>query len=465
MSARPISDPALASPSRSLKTQLAAFLIAYAFGLLLLLPRLSYWFDEVTDLMSIRDMSWSRLMAEIPRNPGGVPLSYLVRALSMHLLGPSVFGFRLPSALFSIASCAGIFILARHLKLRYPMLAVILFAAIPLQLRYAVESRPYSQALSLSVWMTVGFLALVKKPSGARALLYIAVIVAGLYSQPFTVFVPVAHCAWLLGKRFAHPELSRATLLACASLTISALLFLPWQLQIMRGWHNPGTPTQHYELGFQLVPLILHEITGAGYFGTVFLALLAIAGWAAPPRRRPGRLFWALYVFLPILLAIGADLKFHYFFATRQLITVLAPASILSAMGVEYLLRQRRMWGRAALAAILITFVAGDIHWFRKPREDWQAASTALLQAANRGSCLVFTSDISSVLLNFFSPGLNDHACPADAGQWPASVAVAIDPYGPDGSRSARKLMAQSGYRKQSMSNPQGPMVEIYRVQ
>ena len=461
-----MSSSPLARSTRLTQTaQLAAFLAAYAVTLLVLLPQLSYWFDEVTDLMSIRDVTGARLMGEIAHNPGGVPLSYLFRAFSIHLFGPSPFGFRLPSALFSLAACTGIFVLARQLGLRYPVLAALLFAAIPLQLRYAVESRPYSQALSISIWMTVVFLALVKQSTIATASLYFVLVVVGLYSQPFTVFVPVAHFAWLLWKRWSQPQLHQTLLLAGCALALAALAFLPWQLQITRSLHQTGASSQHYELGIRVIPLIVHEVTGAGYWGTLLLALLAGVGWAALPRPWAARSFWALYVVVPILLAIAVDLKFHYFFATRQLITILAPLAVLGAMGGEYLL-ERRLWlGRIAFATLLITFIAGDIHWFRKPRENWEAASAILQQAASHGSCVIFASDISAALLHFFAPHLSEYACSADPAQWPPRVALAIDPYGPDASRDARRRMIQSGYRRISTSNLQGPVIEFYQPQ
>jgi hypothetical protein len=145
------------------------FLLLYATGLLWLLPRLSLWLDEILDLKAVRDLDFGGLMAYIAANGGGVPLGYLAQVCTVRSLGYSTFSGRLPSALFSLVACAGIFVMGRQLKLARPILATVIFCLCPLQLRYALEARPYSQALALSVWATVAFISLVEEPRFARA--------------------------------------------------------------------------------------------------------------------------------------------------------------------------------------------------------------------------------------------------------------------------------------------------------
>lgn len=171
---------------------------AYAACLILLLPRLPLSLDEILDLIALRSHGWGELMVNIGRNAGGTPLSYLARLPLVHWFGESRTAARFLSAFFSVAACCGVFLLARRLGLRWPILAALVFATFPLQFRYALEARAYSQALCLSVWCTVLFvLWMDRKRSIALALLYGLSIVAGLYTQPYTVFVPVAHFLWL----------------------------------------------------------------------------------------------------------------------------------------------------------------------------------------------------------------------------------------------------------------------------
>lgn len=180
------------------RTRFLAFLLFYGACLLGLLPRLSFWLDEIIDLIGVRDYDFISLMAYVPRSSGGVPLGYIVQLVSVDLLGFSVFSARLPSVIFSLTACVGVALLAKRIPLKWPILAVILFAVFPLQLRYALEARPYAQALCLSVWATVTFFEIVERRSFRFIALYSLLIIAGLYTQPFTVFVPLAHLTWVL---------------------------------------------------------------------------------------------------------------------------------------------------------------------------------------------------------------------------------------------------------------------------
>src|SRR6478752_2103425 len=136
------------------------FLGLYAITLILLIPGKPLWVDEIIDLGGVRNASdVSGVLAFVPRNAGGVPLGYLVDFWMIRLFGYSVFVVRLPSVLFTVAACAAVYVLARQTRLRMPLLAVILYAVSPLNVRYALEARPYAQAACWSVFSTVVFLS------------------------------------------------------------------------------------------------------------------------------------------------------------------------------------------------------------------------------------------------------------------------------------------------------------------
>ena len=126
------------------------------------------------------------------------PLGYIPQFAAVHLFGFSASSARLPSAVWSLAACAGVFLLARRMDLQQPLIAVAIFALFPLQLRYALEVRPYELALALGIWATVAFLAwlLPQAESAPRAALYALAMAAALYTFPFTLFVAIAHLAW-----------------------------------------------------------------------------------------------------------------------------------------------------------------------------------------------------------------------------------------------------------------------------
>ena len=421
------------------------FLAVYACVLAGLLPVLSLWLDEIMDLMVVRSAGMRELLAGVAVNSGNAPLNYIIQFWTVHVLGYSPFAGRLPEAIFSLASCAGIYVLARRLGLRWPLLAVAVFALFPLQFRYALEARPYSMALALSIWSTVAFFRLLDQPrSLPRAALYTLSVAAGIYVLPFTLFVAVAHLAW------ARREMLLRVGLAIA---IAGLAFVPWYLHAVGNWRADPVVARAYEtVTWRVVPMILHELTGSGYVGTALVIVGVIAGFALG---FANRWFWLLYLLVPAITALIADAAFGYFPAIRQIIFVLAPLALLFAVGVEGLFTR---WPKAALilaAALLIAGVIGNVNFFRRPREDWRAAAAILASEP----CVMYSPPGSGPYYSFFIPELAGRDC-ADAAP---RVALVISPYALNNAFANRqRQLTDAGYAKRAEFNPATPRVEIY---
>ncbi len=88
--------------------------------------------DEIIDLNGVRNADLRGVLAFVPGNAGGVPLGYLVDFWMIRAFGYSEFIVRLPSVLFTVLTCAGVYILARQTRFRMPLMAVILYAVSPL---------------------------------------------------------------------------------------------------------------------------------------------------------------------------------------------------------------------------------------------------------------------------------------------------------------------------------------------
>jgi len=427
------------------RTGLFLFLAVYACVLAGLLPVLSLWLDEIMDLMVVRRAGMRELLAGVAVNSGNAPLNYIIQFWAVRAFGYSVFVGRLPEAIFSLASCAGIYELARRLRLRWPLLAVAVFALFPLQFRYALEARPYSLALALSIWSTVAFFRLLDQPhSLPRAALYTLSVAAGIYVLPFTLFVAVAHLAWLRREMLLPVGLAIA---------IAGLAFVPWYLYAVGNWRaDPVVAGAHETVTWRVVPMILHEVTGAGYVG----AALAIAGVvAALAFGFSGRWFWLSYLLVPVITALIADALFGYFPAIRQIIFVLAPLALLFAVGVEALFARWRIVGLALAAALLITGVAANFNFFRRPREDWRAAAAVLASEP----CVMYSPPESGPFYSFFIPELAHRNCAERAPR----RALAISPYALDNDFADREhQLTDAGYVKRAEFNPATPRVEIY---
>jgi hypothetical protein len=429
------------------------FLAFYSICLVLLLPRLSLWLDEILDMIGVRFSDLPRLIEYVPTNSGGVPLGYLTQAASVHALGYSAFSGRLPSAIFSVLGALGILLIAKRFALRWPLLALAVFCFFPLQFRYALEARPYSQALAIAIWMTLAFLWLREGPNWRRSLLYCACIAAGLYTQPFSVFAAVAHFLWVILSP-ADETKRKLSLATGGALSLAALAFLPWYSYARQFWRE-SIQTSHFHstLNVKTPLLILHELIGAGYPGSILLLLGVCVGLTMKFRSRPDRLFWILMLLCPVFFALLADQVFGYFVAIRQMIFLLAPLAILFAAGVEILTDR---WPRLAalftcvLAAILIY---GNIHLFTMPREDWATAANLLADRTRQGQCVIFLPPDSARLYDFFNPQASSLVCPSDLAT-ARTIIAAMSPYGSIAAQKELELhLFRMGFRRQVLLN------------
>ena len=450
--------------SSKFRIELLGFSIAYTATLLWVLPKLSLWLDEIRDLIGVRSDGLGGVLEYAARKTAaGVPLGYAAQYLSVRLLGLSTFTGRLSSALFSVAACLGLAVLSRRLRITHPLVPLLIFASFPLQLRYALEARPYAQALCLSIWCTIAFLSLVKRPAISRAALYALSIAAGLYTQPYSLFVPFAHVCWIVlaGK---VGERRRVLALACAAIAVAAMAFVPWVAYASEHWQTTAVSEgDRFVFSWKSPLMILKELVGAGYYGTALTLIAATVGLGSSKLDRDEKLFWILYLAAPVACAIVADALFGYFLAIRQMIFVLAPLALLCSLRIDGL---RTAGGRVPavlIASILAVNVVADVQFFRRSREDWQPASNRLSAEVARGACVMFVPDHTATIYAYFQPGLEGRACRAsDMHASATRVAMGVSRYGSaqDHADAARRLTSEGFVKVDEEAGE--PRVEIY---
>jgi hypothetical protein len=392
-------------------------------GLMLLAPFLSLWLDEVLTLTAAVEPTLSALLENLRLQQGATPLAFLVPRWSIQLLGNSLLSARLPSILASAASMPALYLIARRIGLVRPWLAILLFAAWPLHLRYALEVRPYALALCLTLWLTHALLE-----EWHPAIYTLLTLAIGL-THPYALVIPAAHALW---SRTRGPVIA-------IGVTVAALV--PWYAHFGPGWReqvqltvwNPGAIT-----------VFLREITGSGYVGAALLfALLALGIQKAPPPRQ----LWILTIALPIIAVPLANIAFDYFFAVRQLIYILPALVILMAAA--------RGWIAYTLsAAFLVAACYSNTMWLLHPREDWQAAAAVVSEQVSQGACVRFVSD-SAKLFAYFRPELRDVHCTG------SRVVLASSTYEPTHAATAAALERQ-GYSRQSTRTFNGPIIEVW---
>jgi hypothetical protein len=428
------------------------FLGLYAVTLILLIPGKPLWVDEIIDLGGVRNVSdVSGVLAFVPRNAGGVPLGYLVDFWMIRIFGYSVFIVRLPSVVFTVLTCAGVYILARQTRLRMPLLAVILYAVSPLNMRYALEARPYAQAACWSVFSTVVFLSLIRRPTSGKAAGYSALVAAGLFTQPYSIFVAVAHLVWLLFTRSVQ-ERSRTILLAGTAVALASLAFLPWYFKAHAAWQGAVSSGARFVVTGKDLLVIPHELMGTGFIGAALtgIAIVMALGWSS--WYKDEKIFWAHYLAIPLLLVPAADACFGYFLAARQMIFVLVPISMLLIACAEV------RWAWLLPAALCIAMVYEDVRWMRRPGEGWQAAAAQLKGA----DCSIFVPSGTRTLYLFFEPQLRE--CDENTLTTTGSVTLA---WSPDQPRSlpaeTRKKLDLAGFHKVADLRTTDPRIELYR--
>lgn len=443
---------------------LALVIGTYSIIVLFFLDRLSLWLDEIIDLTGTKNYDFFALMEYVPKNSGGVPLGYLAQFFSIKLLGFSIFAARIPSALFSILGCVGLAILARRVRLNRPFVCVALFAMLPLQFRYAMEGRPYAHALCIGIWLTVCFFNLTEKPTWTRAFIYGLLILAGLYTQPFTLFVTVGHFLWTLF--YAPSNVKKRLLFLVGAVALLALvLFIPWFFYARSKWVVAASAFT-FTLNPKVPLIIFRELVGAGYIGSV--AVLALGGLALRTSRlnHSQKAFWVIAVCCPILCALLVDLVMGYFLAIRQMIFVLPALAVLASFGLEELFLQRRRLAILSAVAVFGIMLYSDVRWFWKPRDDWQQAASLLSARVSQGACVISIPDDAVHLTAFFRPELVDHQCTAQNLHQDQIISVLVSPFASSTQiNESETYLYRLGFTKSRVLNSQQPRVEEFSRQ
>jgi len=392
--------------------------VLFALAAAVLLSVLPFWLDEVLQLIGTSPPAGiAEVVRYVPQNPGGVPLGYLLQHGWLELVGVSRLTARAPAFVFGVASVWLVGLLARRLGLRSPWMAAALFAVLPIVLRYTTEARPYSQAIFLSLASLFTGFQLMDRPGFWSAACHVLAITAAIYTQPFTLFVPLAQLLWQfwLGSR-------RSSWVTAAAVGAALILFLPWMAYARGGWSQTITASQFQFVFTPKTPLmLLRELTGAGYIGTVCLIAAAILSRNSTTMDREAKLLLVMISGLCFVGGLVADAAFGYFIAIRQFLWALPPLALLAAEGLASSTRLTRV---SLLAFLLGASAAASYRYFSNPREDWEAAAQAIEARLGPGQCLQVITPDQAIYYEFFRPGLAARRCSNSP-----RMVVAVTPY------------------------------------
>ncbi len=277
------------------------------------------------------------------------------------------------------------FLPRQRVRCRNRFAAVAIFALLPLQFRYCLEARPYSEALFFSSLATLLFVRLVRREGDLRsAIAYSAAVAVGLYMQPFLIFTEIGHVVWLATLTRSRP-IRRSLSLALCSLLIAGLLFLPWYVAARPHWE-----AIHTRLTPSIAADILHNLVGGGFLCSGIVIAAALVALTATERRdREWIMLLGAAISCGIAGPVLADVTQGYFFASRQLVFVLPALTVLTVLGFESL-RLRRPIVASILGLLLVAgSLVADVRYIVWPSEDWGLAASHMVLQTDEGGCVV----------------------------------------------------------------------------
>jgi mannosyltransferase len=378
---------------------------AYAALVFAVLGIAPLWLDELQQLVLGRE-SVAALLRWVEMNPGASPLPYLLQRAVVDLFGTSPFVVRIPAALCSIAGAAVFAALCGRFGIRSPVWATALFLALPLQFRYALEARGYSQGLLCALASLLLLLRARERGTVGAAAFYGASVALGLYSQPLTILPVFGGLLWTIGERDVSSQTKRLVFGAAA---IGVLSFVPWYLLQRQTQEAFASMALYFFSWRQVTPLVLlHELSGGGYVCSAALLFGAAVGLANLRNRRLLACVALAALAGPILI----DALVNYFFAARQLLFAAPALALCAAFGIERLREGRWRWaGYAVLLAFFAAAAVSDYRLATVPKDGFGAQASVLAAHLPADACVAVAPPNQVVYYLFLRPELERRIC------------------------------------------------------
>lgn len=398
----------------------------------------SLWLDEGATVALAR-ASWRHFAWVWWHGEANLQSIYFLLMRAWIHLGDSETWLRLPSALFGIASIPVLYGLARQFMAAGPALAAAaLLAFNPSHVYYSQEARSYTLAILLVLLATYSFVRAAEGNRPRDWALWTGLGIMAFYSHDFTALVLVAQAASLFFFQAKSAPWRRLVLygavIFAAALPGLTYVFRASPENLHFAWMPRASAKEFWHLAM---------FFGGGGVKVVVAAVLWIAGvlaiWRSldlsqvssrpvpsaaeghAPESTGRRLaapnaFWRgtlilLWAVLPAAILALISLR-EPLFLDRYMIFSLPATLLLAALGEDAL----RRWRTGLLLVVLlcgmsIPAIIGEYH---KPREDWRAASNAVLGSAATGDAVVFFPFYSRIMLDYYRDRYGAAAPPLD---------------------------------------------------
>jgi hypothetical protein len=376
----------------------------------------SFWYDEaVTARLSKAEVF--DLLAGKQRDNGNPPLYWLVAKVAGLLCGPSEISYRFPSILFAVITVPAIAFLGKRLvSAEAGLFAAGLFSCSPFSLELSTEARAYALLHLLATVNTICLLSWIEKRGRLRAVLYVLTTACLCLTHYYAIAVPIVH-----GLSLPFTDAGRKLLLPWAGLVAAAGLTCSfWVPGFFDQFTTPGNLSRGGEswyVQFFATPLAFALGRTFAWRDQSLLALICatvaavLAFWSLVAvglrslRDRPHALvLLVLWLLLPVVLPGAAALLGKRFYHIRAGSVALPAVFILAGAGLAAMRHSWRI-GFCVVLAALVT--VSTVRFFALPlKDDWRAATPAVLAMCGPGEAVVFDTDIEVVSFGYYASKL-----------------------------------------------------------
>ena len=361
----------------------------------------SVWSDEAFSIF-LAGLNWSAFWHTLVTAEANMSLYYVLLRGWVGLSDGAVW-VRLLSVLMSLAVVPVVYCIGKEVfSQRVGIMAALLLAINPFDIRYAQEARSYSLFVLLVSVSFLAFFHCLKQPDRFWSVCYVLSTALALYAHFFAALVVLVQLVALATvpateRRLAIRQVWRLAVVVILGLPL--LWFVMFKDRGQLAWAPPVHARDLYD--------VFRFMLGSGLRLGIAIAAVGIAATAWFRHWRQSR--WAtqnwsafvvvLWLLLPVVLTLLVS-AWKPIYAPRFLLFCLPAALLLVGTGLAEV---RLAWIRYALVLALIVSSIGPLrsYYAEAGEEDWKSAVGFLASNAQKGDTVVLPNPYCELPLRY----------------------------------------------------------------
>lgn len=376
------------------------------------LDRNSLWFDEIVLTWLASPSFLEGLNRLIGQGIQFAPLDHLVIRIWL-LAGEGDWWVRFPSLIFSMLTIPLMTQVGQRMfNRRVGFLAAAIWAVSPYQIWYAQEAKGYALLALAAAGSMYAFVGLLRGERKTSSWQFVIFNMLGISTHYFMFLIPtVQFVIILLNFRKYYRHFRYWVLLQI----VSGLVLLPWFGYIIYRQHlATGIGWIPFPTLLDLFYTVWNFTLGYGEVASpaIIAALVVIFitfGWGLVKvnRFRPVNQFVLLWFFLPLVIVWILSQGKLSFYVDRYFQISTPALTLLLAVGLTEIPRQRLKQGLTIAFLLATTFGASQVYWDTThfSKDDWRSVARILRQRAEPTDGLVTCTDGYRLSLDYYNPG------------------------------------------------------------